>query len=144
MEPLEQVTILMTLMRRLEQVMDQERGILRGMRLDALPEIQEEKEALAEAYEIELARLRRQPERVGDLDPGVREQLEDAMRQFQERMTANIEALRAAHTVVEKVLRTIADSVARSPAGAGYHGTGQAVGAPTGARIIPLAFDRQL
>jgi hypothetical protein len=144
MEPLEQVTILMTLMHRLEQVMDMERGILGAMRLDSLPDIQEEKEALAEAYEIELARLRRQPERVGDLDQGIREQLEDAMRQFQERMTANMEALRAAHHVVEKVLKTIAESVARSPVGPGYQGTGQVVGTPSGARIIPLALDRQL
>jgi hypothetical protein len=58
MEPLEQVTILMTLMKRLVQVMDHERAILKGMRIDALPDVQDEKLALAEAYEIEVARLR--------------------------------------------------------------------------------------
>ena len=72
MEPLEQVTILMTLMRRLVQVMDHERALLRGMRLDALPDVQDEKVALAEAYEIEVARLRRSPAALASLEPHVR------------------------------------------------------------------------
>ena len=67
MEPLEQITVLMTLMKRLAQVMDHERAVLRSMRLDALPEIQDEKEALAEAYEIELGRLRCSPETLAAL-----------------------------------------------------------------------------
>ena len=49
MEPLEQVTIMLALMKRLVQVMDYERAILKSMRLDALPDLQEEKAALAEA-----------------------------------------------------------------------------------------------
>ena len=65
MEPLEQVTVLMTLMKRLGQVMDHERAVLRSMRIEALPDIQDEKEALAEAYEIELSRLRCSPEIAG-------------------------------------------------------------------------------
>ena len=40
MEPLEQVTILMALMKRLVQVMDYERAILKSMRLDVLPDLQ--------------------------------------------------------------------------------------------------------
>ena len=48
MEPLEQVTVLMTLMRRLIQVMDHERAILRSLRLDVLPDLQDEKVALAD------------------------------------------------------------------------------------------------
>jgi len=144
MEPLEQVTILMTLMRRLEQVMDQERGILKGMRLDALPDLQEEKEALAEAYEIELRRLRGAPDRLAGLDGHVREQLEESMRAFQARLARNFEALRATHQVIEKVLKTIGDSLNRQPGGPAYGAAGEAVGAAAGARIIPIAFDRQL
>ena len=78
MEPLEQVTVLMTLMRRLIQVMDHERAILRSLRLDVLPDLQDEKVALAEAYEIEIARLRCSPEALASLDPHVRAQLHDA------------------------------------------------------------------
>ena len=83
MEPLEQVTVLMTLMRRLGQVMDHERALLRSLKLDSLPDIQDEKVALAEAYEIELARLRCSPETLADLEPPVRDQLNEAMRGFQ-------------------------------------------------------------
>lgn len=144
MEPLEQITILMTLMRRLEQVMDQERGILKGMRLDTLPDLQDEKEALAEAYEIEFRRLREQPERLAELEPHVREELEVQMRSFQARLARNLDALRATHRVVEKVLKTIGDSLQRQPGGPGYGTGGQPVGGMSGARVIPMTLDRQL
>src|SRR5690606_36120482 len=71
MEPLEQITVLMALMKRLAQVMDHERALLKSMRLDALPDLQDEKVALAEAYEIEVARLRRSPESLASLEPHV-------------------------------------------------------------------------
>jgi hypothetical protein len=144
MEPLEQVTILMTLMKRLAQIMDHERALLRGMRLEALPELQDEKEALAEAYEIELSRLRCSPEVLASLEPGVRRQLHDSMRAFQETVTANLTALLAAQAVVEKVLRNIGDSLARSAAGITYDARGQGAPAEPRGRVIAVAFDRKL
>src|SRR5262245_1114045 len=113
MEPLEQVTILMTLMKRLVQVMDHERAILKGMRIDAVPDVQDEKLALAEAYEIEVARLRRSPETLVSLEPHVRSQLQEATRTLQDSMTVNLQALVAARQVVERVLRNIGESLAR-------------------------------
>ena len=144
MEPLEQVTILMTLMKRLAQIMDHERALLRGMRLEALPELQDEKEALAEAYEIELSRLRCSPEVLASLEPGVRRQLHDSMRAFQETVTANLTALLAAQAAVEKVLRNIGDSLARSAAGITYGARGQGAPAEPRGRVIAVAFDRKL
>lgn len=144
MEPLEQVTILMTLMKRLAQIMDHERALLRGMRLETLPELQDEKEALAEAYEIELSRLRCSPEVLASLEPGVRRQLHDSMRAFQETVTANLTALLAAQAVVEKVLRNIGDSLARSAAGITYGARGQGAPAEPRGRVIAVAFDRKL
>jgi hypothetical protein len=140
MEPLEQVTILMTLMRRLAQVMDHERAVLRGLRLDALSEIQEEKAALAEAYEIELGRLRRAPSALASLEPLVRDRLEEAMRSFQEALAANLNALLAAQAMVDRILRNMGESLARST---------RAPGAPRQAgdgrgQIIPVAFNRTL
>jgi flagellar biosynthesis/type III secretory pathway chaperone len=143
MEPLEQVTVLMTLMKRLAQVMDHERGMLRSMRLEALPEIQDEKEALAEAYEIELSRLRCSPEVLAALEPGVRSQLHEAMCSFQESVTANLNALLAAQAVVDKVLRNIGDSLARSAAGFAYGARGQGAPAEPRGRVIAVAFDRK-
>lgn len=144
MEPLEQVTVLMTLMQRLAQVMDHERVLLRSMRLDALPDLQDEKAALAEAYEIELGRLRCSPEVLAALEPQVRARLHDAMREFQETVTANMHALLAARSVVERVLQNIADSLARSATGPSYGAQGQAPVAEPRGQVISIAFDRRL
>ena len=144
MEPLEQVTIMLALMKRLIQVMDYERAILKSMRLDALPDLQEEKAALAEAYEIEAARLRCSPDALAALEPHVRAELQEAMRGFQESVRANLQALATAQEVVERVLRNIGDSLARgarslTPGARGQPGEGE-----PGGQIISIAFDRRV
>jgi hypothetical protein len=145
MEPLEQITVLMTLMRRLGQVMDHESLVLQSLRLDALPDIQEEKSALAEAYEIELGRLRCSPQVLGALEVDIRDRLHEAMREFQEKVTANLNVLLATQTVVERVLRNIGQSLSRTAAGPSY-GTRGEVAATGEARgqVISVAFDRKL
>jgi hypothetical protein len=145
MEPLEQVTVLMTLMRRLGQVMDHEAVVLQSLRLDALQDIQEEKAALAEAYEIELGRLRCSPQGLGTLESAIRDRLHEAMREFQEKVSANLRSLVATQTVVERVLRNIGQSVSRSAAGPSYGARGEAAaaGEPRG-QVISVAFDRKL
>jgi flagellar biosynthesis/type III secretory pathway chaperone len=144
MEPLEQVTVLMTLMKRLVQVMDHERAILKSMRLDALPDIQDEKVALAEAYEIEVGRLRCSPAALASLEPHVRAQLHEAMRSFQESMTVNLQALLAAREVVERVLRNIGESLARSTRSPTYGARGETGEAEPTGQVISVAFDRRL
>lgn len=144
MEPLEQVTVVMTLMKRLVQVMDHERAILQSMRLDALPDLQDEKVALAEAYEIEIARLRCSPEALASLDPHVRAQLHDAMCGFQESVSVNLHALAAVRDVIDQVLRNIGESLARG-ARTLAHGARDEAGAPEqGGQVIPVAFDRRV
>jgi hypothetical protein len=143
MEPLEQVTVVMTLMKRLVQVMDHERAILRSMRLDTLPDLQAEKAALAEAYEIELARLRCSPEALASLEPHVRAQLHDAMCGFQESVTVNLHALSGARRLVEEVLRNIGESLARGVKTATRGARGEGAEAEPGGQVIPVAFDRR-
>ena len=58
----------MTLMRQLQEVMRTENGLLREMRLARLQELQAEKAALAESYELELRRLRQAPELLAGLE----------------------------------------------------------------------------
>jgi hypothetical protein len=140
MEPLEQVTVLMTLMRRLGQVMEHERAILHSLRLEILPDIQEEKTALAEAYEIELSRLRCSPDVLASLDARVRSQLHEAMRAFQTCAAANIHALHAAKASVQKVLASIAASLAENAAGPDDRPPRPLE--PRG-QVIPVAFDRK-
>lgn len=144
MDPLEQVTVLMTLMKRLAQVMDHERAILRSMRLDALPDVQDEKLALAEAYEIELGRLRTRPETLASLEPSIREQLYEAMRQFQDHVSTNLNALMAAQAVVERVLHNIADSLSRQAASPVYGAHGGSADVEPRGQVISVAFDRKL
>jgi hypothetical protein len=144
MEPLEQVTVLMTLMRRLVQVMDHERAILRSMRLDALPDLHDEKVALAEAYEIEVARLRCSPETLGALEPHIRAQLHDAMCGFQESVAVNLHALATARDLVDKVLGNITTSLARGARTLTNLAHGQTGEVEAGGQVISVAFDRRL
>jgi hypothetical protein len=144
MEPLERVTVLMTLMRRLVQVMDYERAILKSMRLDALPDLQDEKMALAEAYEIEVGRLRCSPEALASLEPHVRAQLHEAMCSFQESMTVNLQALATAREAVEQVLRHIGDSLARSARSLSCGARGETGEVEPTGQVISVAFDRRI
>lgn len=144
MEPLEKAAVLMTLMKRLGQIMDHERALLTSLRLDDLKELQEEKTALADAYEVELQRLRTTPETFATLDEGVREQIESAMRRFQDAAQSNLHALAAAQTVVDKVVRNIADGLARHRRGPCYQASGAAAAQPASGQVISVAFNRKL
>ena len=154
MDALERITVLMTLMRRLGQTMDHECAVLRGMRLDALREVQHEKGLLAEAYEIELRRLRGRPELVQELDPAIRAALFEAMRDLQERVRSNRLALDAAREVVERVVRAISDGLSRANAVGGYTGRGGGGGGDGGTaggggaeprgQVVPLALNREV
>jgi hypothetical protein len=143
MEPLEQVAVLMALMKRLVQVMDYERAVLKSMRLDALPDLQDEKTALAEAYEIEVARLRCSPDALAALEPHVRAELHDAMRSFQESVRSNHQGLMAAREVVERVLRNIGDSLAGGAQSLSQGARGQSGDAERSGQVISVAFDRR-
>lgn len=141
MEPLERVTVLMTLMHRLRQLMDQERSCLSAIRLESLTDVQEEKAALAEAYHIELDRLRRSPEVIAALESPVREQLQEAMRGFQESLAANLDTLIDAQLAVEEVLINIMHSLTRSTRGFGDDD--EPTGEERRGQVIPLAFNRK-
>lgn len=140
MEALEQVTVLMTIMRQLGQVMEHECRILRTMQLEGLNDLQAEKVALAEAYEIELRHLRQTPETLASLEPEIRRELEAATREFQTAVGRNAQALAATKTVVERLCRSISESLAASGPSRAQYG-GKPSEQPS-AKIIPLAFDR--
>ena len=141
MEPLEQVTVLMTLMKRLGQVMEHERAILRSLRLDVLADIQEERFALAEAYEIELSRLRCSPDVLASLEPQIRGHLFEAMRAFQACAAANLHTLRGAKVSVEKILESISDSLVQSQPDGSDRWRDDS-DEPRG-QVISVAFDRK-
>lgn len=140
MEPLEKLTVLMTLMRRLQSVMEQEVALLRQMRIDELTELQDEKTTLSEAYEIEMSHLRRTPEILGSLDIEHRRALEEEARSFQQSVRENTVALQAASEVIERMMGRLADSLSATQTSGPAYGTA----APATGRIISVAFDRQL
>lgn len=145
MEPLERVAVLLTLMRELESVMRQENALLREMRLARMAELQSEKAALAEAYEIELRALRSAPEVVASLPDSVRLGLEHATRSFQTTVRNNVNALQAGRAVVEGIVRHIGESLATvRPSRAGYPGVPRPAADPGPNRVIAVAFDRRI
>jgi hypothetical protein len=69
--------------------MGAENALLRDMRLERLRGLQDEKAALAAAYEAELRRLRAAPEIAGALAPEARLALEEGMRRFRAEDTSD-------------------------------------------------------
>jgi hypothetical protein len=74
----------------------------------------------------------------------VRDHLHEAMRSFQESMTVNLQALVAARAVVQRVLRNIGDSLARSAKNPSYGARGETGEAEPTGQVISVAFDRRL
>jgi hypothetical protein len=143
MEPLERAAVLLTLVQALLDVMKRENALLRSMQLGRLADLQQEKAALAEAYELELARLRQAPEVIASLPDYVRGQLELAMRDLHRAMRVNIEALRAGREVIEGVVRRIGSCLAAADDRRQAYGRGT-VGEAASGHIIPIALDRRI
>ncbi|HEX8373744.1 MAG TPA: hypothetical protein VF606_01030, partial [Geminicoccaceae bacterium] len=98
---------LMALMRDLEGLMGAENALLRDVRLDRLRGLQDEKAALATAYEAELRRLRAAPEVAGALEPEARVALEAGMRRVRAAARTTARRLEAARGVVEGVVKAL-------------------------------------
>jgi len=140
MEPLERVTVLLTLMRRLQDVMESENRMVRSMTLDRLADLQDEKLALAEAYELEMKHLRREPDFIASVDIGIREILEDAMRELRMAMRTNMETLGAAQTVLEGLVRRLGSSAASVSGSSGSpYGKGEKP-----SQVVSIAFSQHI
>lgn len=140
---LTRVATVITLLRRLGAVLDDEVRMLRRMQLAGLPAVVALKEELAAAYERELTALRREPEVLGALAIDQRRALEEAIRGFQAKLAASRQHNAAARQVLEDIVRLVARSAARHElGGAGY---GPVLAAPplrTGAP--PVALNRRV
>jgi len=139
--PFERVSMALTLMRQLRNVVARETEALRQMKLAPLADLQAEKTALAVAYEREVRDLRASPEIFAALDLAQRETFAEGSRELQATIAANVRALEAARRVVEGVVKTISESlqsVQRQPSYA-PHG---AVPAP--GPSAPVALNREI
>lgn len=143
-QAIDRVALLMALMRQLEEVMRAENALLGQMRLERLAELEMEKTALAQGYELELRRFRQTPELLTQLAAEERQLLDQAMRSFQAALQANARRLVQAQGVVEDILRTIRDSVAAGQGRSQAYALRERSGTNPGGRVIAVAFDRQL
>ena len=148
MEPLERVTVLLTLIRRLQDIMESENLLVRSMTLDRLEDLQDEKKSLAEAYELEMRHIRKSPEFVAAVDIEIREILQEAIRDLRAAMRTNMETLAAAQTVLEGLVRRLGNSAA-SVSGAGAYGPGVHGPGANGQRdgqpqIVSIAFSQHI
>lgn len=137
MSALERIAVLLALIERLCEVMAREGESVRRMAVERIGELQEEKRVLAQAYEKELAALRREPEALAALPLEARRELEEGMRRLQAAARRNADLLRAAKTVTERLLRRVAEALADEPRLAGPLPA-------RGARVIAVSFDRSV
>lgn len=142
MHGLERVTVIMTLMEQLRAIMAEENTLVRQLKLDRLSDLHQEKAALADAYELELRRIRTEPELMAELSDDVREHLAERTREFQAASKNNATIISAAQTMVERMMRKLGESVANQKPLGGY-GQGQQQGQQTG-QVISVAFNREL
>jgi len=132
---------------RLSDLITAEVASLRAMRPRDIAPLQEEKAHLAARYDESLRRLRHDPESVKAVDPGRRDQLRRAIERLRGLVGENLRAIDAARTVNEKVLRTIAEAVARQRRPAqGYTaaGTDAAVRSDGDSRAVPLSLNERV
>jgi hypothetical protein len=144
MSSLERVTVVMTLMEQLRAVMAEENALVRQMKLDRLNDLHAEKAALADAYELELRRLRGEPELFVELSDDVREHLQETTRNFQEASKYNAQVLMAARTLVERMMRKLGESMAVTAPRAGGYGQQPGKESLTSGQVISVAFNREL
>ena len=141
MEPLEQVTVMITLVRQLETVMQREIRALRTMAMDEVEALQNEKALLTDAYEVEMGKLRRDPHILGSLDDHARATLDEAIRDLQATARRNRDALAAAKTVVERIVKKLDETVARGNRVGGYGRSAPNYAAAGGGQVIAVAFN---
>lgn len=139
MKPLERVTLLMTLMRQLQDVLDRENTILKGLRLERLYELQREKAGLLQAYEAELRRLRAEPAVMGGVDPEVRACLDQAMRDLQRAVRTNSIVKGRSRRILLCLVEQLGHSLGNlEPAMRRY------LGEATSGSVVPMVAERSL
>lgn len=139
MDPIAAATLLLALIEQLRSTIERENRLLRTMDLEALREVQEQKALLADAFEVELAKLRRNPEVVASLPAEVRRRLDEELRELRAAMRVNLNALLVAREVVERMAQHIAHSLAAIHSGPLFDPS-----RPRRAEVVPLALDRQV
>ena len=129
---------------RLIEVMEREIEMFRAMKPSEMQGLQEEKIVLTAAYEAKVSALK--VAGADTIEPAMREQLLAATKRFQDTMTQNQQALRAARETTDRVLMAIVEEVEKKRGdNAGYSASGTlGVEAAGNRQPVSVAFDQRL
>ena len=130
--PQDRAEQLLSLTERLTMLILKETEALNERRLNASSTDWQEKETLAHAYRVELARISKDPSLMEGITPEVKTQLQTATKAFHELLDQHAVALGAMKTLSEGLVQTVAEEVRRVKAGPqGYGAAGQVSNAAT-------------
>lgn len=130
MDAFERTAMLITLMRRLAEVMARQSAIVRGLGMEGLAELVEEQRQLTEAVERELLSFRASPDQAAALSEATRAELERELRSLRRAFRGHACTAAAARSILEGLLRQLRRTGTAGPGGE--------------AEVIPVAFDRQV
>lgn len=101
---------------RLVRLLETETSLLRDMRPGAIGELQEEKMRLIRGYESMASEIRDDPARLAAISSAARQELRDAVSQFELAAESNASALAAAHEANERLLKAIVQAATQNTA----------------------------
>lgn len=111
MEPLERVAVFLTLIERLNGLLDEEQALLGHLDLANIEALYNEKSLLADAYAIETQRLRRQTDDLRTLDAEQRETIVAALGRFEQGLLENLRTLLHAERQLSHLTEQVRDSL---------------------------------
>ena len=101
---------------RLVRLLEIETSLLRDMRPGAIRELQEEKMRLVRGYESMASEVRDDPARLAAVTDAARQELRDAVSQFENAAEDNARALAAAQDANERLLKAIVQAATEKTA----------------------------
>ena len=130
---------------RLSAILEQENKLLQAMKPARITTLQDDKVALANAYQALMLELARDPAPISQMEPILRLTVEKTLKQFNELANRNMNALRAAQEVNRRVMVTIVDAIKSQSTGQrGYGRTGRASAGDAGGRPISVSVNERL
>ena len=124
-DPADRADQLLGVVERLDHLMKAEITALSEGRLDASSSDWQEKEKLAHAYRLEIARIQQDPSLIMGIDTALKDKLMGAIGQFQETLGTHASAINGMKSVTEGLVRAISEEIAEvrsAPAGYGAAG----------------------
>lgn len=130
--------------RNLKAVLEKETAFVKKHNIDGIANIQPDKNALSEAFQQDIVRLRGQAEAVSRLTPvplaGLKRDIEDLGKALND----NSRLIEAGLAVSETVVRRIAETASEMKAGPSCYSASAQMPAPAKHNAAPIAIDKVL